>query len=649
MTGIRRAIAVAIIAASSIGAVAGAEPSLLHAVFSDGAVLQRERPVAVWGRARPGETVTLAIASNTVAATADADGRWRAMLPALEAGGPYALTARTGRGRSQTAHNVLVGDVFLCSGQSNIVLQVHRTNDSRSEIAGADNDRIRMLTIGEGASAGPLEDFAAPVKWLPATRDYVRDFSGTCYYFARELQKSVDVPMGLIVAASGGTRIETWMSADGVAAIGGREERIEIAALHASDAPAAARRWGAVWEGWWRAHAAEGDAPWSQSASPDGWKAAPGVGAWDAWGDAELVGHAGMAFLRTSVVLTQAQAAKGATLFLGGVDEIDQTWVNGVSVGGGSGGNRAYRLAPDVLRAGENIVVVNVLNTYKRGGLIGPASAQKIGFDDGGAVALAGPWRYRRVPLDVGAPPRAPWESLAGVAMAFNAMIAPVAPYGLKGVVWYQGEGNTDEYRDYRAALTALMADWRRAFSAHLPFFIVQLHGYGPPPTAAAESGWAQVREAQRAAAAADPDAALIVTTDIGDPYDIHPANKQELGRRLALAARGLLYGETVAASGPVAARAWRQKKSVVISFEGAPTLVAHGGPAPVGFELCGEAAGTCRFVNAEIVGSSVRLDARGGPADRVRFCWMDSPVCTLFDSAGLPAGPFDVAVGGAP
>jgi sialate O-acetylesterase len=230
--------------------------------------------------------------------------------------------------------------------------------------------------------------------------------------------------------------------------------------------------------------------------------------------------------------------------------------------------------------------------------------------------------------------------------MIHNAMIAPLGPYNFRGAVWYQGESNVDQAESYRAELAALMADWRGKFKADLAFLVVQLANHGPPHTEPVESSWARLREAQRLAVAQDAYAGLAVAIDLGDRYDIHPANKQQVGRRLARAARHVIYGEAVSPSGPVPVSAQRFGHDVVVSFEDVEgALVAHSANGPIGFELCGTQAGTCRFVSARLEGSRVHLTADGGAAARVRYCWADAPVCTLYDRSELPAGPFELTV----
>jgi len=636
-------------------AFAAETPPLLHPMFQDHAVVQRGQPVRVWGTAQPGETVKVELAGKRAKARAGDDGRWEAQLPALKAGGPFTLTASAGQQR-QVVQDVLVGDVWLCSGQSNMELQVWRTLDARAEIAGADNDRIRLFTVPQVAEVVPAANFSQPVQWQPVDSDSVRDFSAACYYFARELQKTVDVPMGLVNAAWGGSRIQAWISGEALRKLGGYDAELDVLARYAQDPVAAVGDWGQLWQRWWSSApgVAAGDQPWAEGAPMGTWRDAPAqLGAWERWGVPELAAFDGMVWYRTTVELTAAQAAQDAVLAMGPSDEIDMTWVNGRGVGStyGAGGGREYRLPAGLLHAGTNTIVVNVLDTYRDGGLAGPASAHALHFADGSQAPLDGGWKYRVVPPEAGTPPRAPWQSAAGLSTLYNGMIAPLGNFGLRGALWYQGESNTFEHDRYADLLRALRGDWRNRFGADLPMLLVQLPNYGKPATAPGESDWAAMREAQRQVAAEDPRTGMAVAIDLGERNDIHPSNKQELGRRLARAARHLAYGEKLAPAGPVPVSVSRNGDAVVVTFgDVTGALVAYGADGPIGFEVCGADAGSCRYAGAEIWNNRVTLRAPAAhAATRVRYCWADSPVCTLYDSngdgTGLPAGPFELPI----
>jgi sialate O-acetylesterase len=627
-----------------------ADMPLLHEMFQDHAVLQRDEPIRVWCDAQPGAEVSISLAGKIAKVRADSEGRWQAQLPALKAGGPYTLSARSGA-TTQTADDILIGDVWLCSGQSNMELQVKRTLDSRAEIEGANNDRIRMLKVGQKESVAPLTHFAMPVQWEKTTRQTVPEFSAACYYFARELQKTIDVPMGLINSSWGGARIETWISDGFLRRLGGYDEALDVLAQYATDRAAATASWGEVWARWWRERpgAKPGDEPWRADYVPgNDWRAAPReLGAWETWGVPELTSFNGMLWYRTALKLSAEQAAQDVVLELGTVDEIDMTWVNGRGVGSAYiGEQRVYPLPRGLLKAGENVLVVNALDTYVDGGITGPSSSRLLRFADGSTVPLDGAWQYRIVPASVGSPPLAPWMSASGKTTLNNGMLAPFVGYGLRGALWYQGESNTGDPAAYRELLRTYRDDLRAHFGEDLPLLVVQLANFGMPPTKQGESGWAALREVQRAVAAEDARTGLAVAIDIGDRYDIHPANKQELGRRLARAARKVVFGETIAESGPVVLSAKRRGDAVEVRFgDVSGDLVAYGTDRPIGFELCGAEAGSCRYADAEIRGDTVLLRATVVNPKRVRHAWADSPIVTLFDGAGLPAGPFELSI----
>jgi sialate O-acetylesterase len=595
----------------------------------------------------------------------------------MSAGGPFALKARSDSGAQQTANDILLGDVFLCSGQSNMEMPVERAGDSFNEIQTSANDTIRMLSVAHSATPEPLAQFNHPISWQVAGPQTVGAWSATCFYFARELQKAIHVPIGLVHSSWGGSNIRPWISAQGFHALGGYDLALQTLGLYAQDPAAAQAQFAAQWEAWWRDRTGDrpGDEPWrsggmsgmrpgkaprasSKTAGPTtsnaaDWQAAPkGLGDWRDWGVAGLRDFVGSMWFRTHIKLTAGQAKAANRLDLGAINQVDETWVNGQAVGNtfGYGTDRSYSLAPGLLHSGENLLVLNVLSTYGGGGLRNGGAKRALELAGSESIPLDGPWEYRVVPAALGYPPRAPWEPIEGVTTLYNAMIAPLGAYGLRGALWYQGESNADEAGSYRELLTELMADWRRQFGAQLPFLIVQLPNWGHQQITPGEnSHWAQLREAQREAVANDPHAALAVTIDIGEPGNLHPTNKQDVGKRLARAARRVVYGEGISPSGPTALGATRSGDRVVVEFDGVTGgLVALSHEGPIGFELCGDTPETCRFADAAIDGTRILLSVppAGPEPTHVRYGWADSPVCTLFDRSGLPAGPFNVPIG---
>ena len=637
------------------GAATAPVADLLNPLFQDHAVLERDMPITVWGHAASGERVTVSLdgVNAHAEARADASGRWSVVLPPVGAGGPYVLTAETEAGTRQTASDVLVGDVFLCSGQSNMELQVSRAGDSGNEIETSANNTIRMLTVAHSASPVPRAEFDHPVSWQLAGPRTVGQWSAVCFFFARELQKTAHVPLGLVHSSWGGSNIRPWISAAGFQALGGYDAALQILSVYAKDPSAAQAQFASAWETWWRGQTGDrvGAEPWAV-ASPGAWRdAPPGLGDWRDWGVAELRDFTGLVWFRTHIKLTAAQAKAADRVDLGAINQVDETWLNGRPLGNtfGYGTDRSYAVPPRLLHAGDNVLVMNILSTYGGGGLRNGGSPRVLKLSGGESIALDGPWQYRVVPAAVGYPPRAPWESVGGMTTLYNAMIAPLGAYGLRGVLWYQGESNDKEAATYRGLLAGMMADWRRQFGAALPFLVVQLPNWGHEQVAPGEkSDWAQIREAQRQAVAEDAHAALAVTIDIGEPRNLHPTNKQDVGKRLAQAARHVIYGEAIAPSGPTALGATRRGDRVVVEFGGVTgPLVAYSHESPIGFELCGDTPQTCRFADSSIEGTRVVLAVPGNVAapTHVRYGWADSPVCTLFDSSGLPAGPFNMVI----
>ena len=650
----RSALMIWILAAAT---TARAEPpALLHPMFQDHAVLQRDRPITVWGQATGGEVVSIAFGSASARATADSSGRWSAILPPVAAGGPFVLTAQGNSGARHAVNDVLVGDVYLCSGQSNMELRVQEAGDSYNEIQHSSNDMIRLLNVAHAVSPVPLMAFKAPVAWRIAASETVPDWSAACFFFARELGQSIHVPIGLVQATWGGSNIRPWMSAAGLRAAGGYERPLKILALSAKDENAAQKQFAAQWEEWWRGASGDraGGEPWNVKPAvagrADEWREAPpALGDWRSWGFATLEDFTGSLWYRTTLSLTAAQAASVTALSLGAVNQVDETWINGRAVGNtfGYGTDRQYSIAPGVLHAGDNILVINVASTYGGGGLLNTGARRALQLAGGESIPLAGPWQFRAVPAGIGYPPRAPWESVGGLTTLYNAMIAPLGPFGFRGVLWYQGESDTGEAQSYQALLTGMMTDWRHQLGSDLPFLIVQLPNFGAVPVTPTESGWAAVREAQRLAVAGDAHAGLAVTIDIGEPRNLHPGNKQDVAKRLARAAGHVIYGQGIATSGPAVRAASRRGGRIAVQFTDVERgLLAYSHDTPIGFELCADSADSCRFADGSIDGSRVMLSIPNGLAPtRVRYCWADSPICTLHDFSGLPAGPFETRI----
>ncbi|WP_300974946.1 sialate O-acetylesterase [Sphingomonas sp. LHG3406-1] len=630
--------------ALTLGTAAGAAPTI-DVPYSNDAVIQRDRPVVVTGTARPGERVNLRVGGQAASVVADAGGLWSARFPALPAGGPYRIEVRDAEGASATAENVMVGDVWLCSGQSNMEYPLDRALNGAAEVEAATDPMLRLMTIPQRAIVAPAP-LTPDVRWEVSSPATAASFSAACTFMARDLRsRDRQVPIGLIDASWGATPIRAWMDEAAVRGSGGAAEA-DLLALYRRDRAAGAVRFGEEWGAWWRRRSGDavGREPWRASDSLT-WQPMPAFTFWETWGRPDFERFNGGVWARKRIRLTASQAKNAATLGLGVIDDSDTTFVNGVTVGTTYSWSlpREYRLAPGTLKEGDNELLVFVRDNWAAGGFQGPAERVELRLANGEKVALGSGWEISVAPDRIGEPPLAPWDGQSGVGTLFSGMIAPLGPIGLKGVAWYQGEADVGK-PGYDRRLAALMASWRRHFAnERLPFLIVGLAGWGKPGTSPVESGWAALIDEQRRAVAVDRSAALVSAIDLGEKNDIHPPDKQEVGRRLALAALGLAYRSQDGRVGPVPVRAAREGETIRLRFSKA--LQALSG-APLGIELCGAGAGSCRFAAADIDGTDL-LVRKALPGDvKVRHAWADSPVVNLYDADLLPVPVFELPIG---
>jgi sialate O-acetylesterase len=617
-------------------------------IFGDHMVVQRDRAIRVWGTATPGQRLIVRLQDHQRETASDPDGAWSVELPALPAGGPHRLRLEAADGVALTVEDVLVGDVWLCSGQSNMEYPMANLNEPWREAANPPG-AFRLLTVTHDHATSPLAEFGHEVAWQVADPDSVMPFSAACYLFARELRNTLDVPFGLIDASWGGSAIESWISSNGLAGLGGYDERLDLVRAYGEDPVHATAEFAAVWENWWR-QAGSIPGPWLNETDDSEWAMAPeALGSYRDWDEVETADHLGMVWYRNRFDLTPEQAQGEAVLELGAIDELDISWVNGQAVGTqfGWGTPRRYRLAPGVLKAGSNTVTVNVYNSWGAGGLTGPPESIRLVLADGSIVGLGNGWRYRVVPTERGTPPMAPWESITGLTGLYNAMIAPMRGFGFAGALWYQGESNAGRAHSYEGLLGAMIADWRSELGASIPFLVVQLPNFGALPDEPHESGWALLRDAQQRVAAADPLTGLVVTLDSADRTDLHPPNKRIVAARAVAAARGLLTGSGERVDGILPSGAYREGNRVMVEFDpkGQPLRVV-GAAAPAAFELCGPDTG-CRYANAVLDDGRIRVDASSVPnATEVRYAWADAPLVNLFGAEDLPVGSFRLKIG---
>ncbi|MEM1115577.1 MAG: sialate O-acetylesterase [Bacteroidota bacterium] len=620
----------------------------LSRLLGDGAVVQRNAPIAVWGTATPGIEVEIALGDDRATVRADAAGRWRASLPPRSAGGPFRLGVEAGGERIE-ASDVLVGDVWLASGQSNMEWPVSASDGAAAAVAEAGDRTIRHFEVPRALAAAPADTLPGG-SWEAAGPETVADFSAVAYAFAQALREHHEVPIGIVNATWGGTRIEPWMTP---AALDIGPEAVQeafdaeagvIAAIEARvDAVPGAR-------------APDGDDP-AGWASPDlddsGWASVPVPALWE---DAGLDGLDGVAWYRTTFDLTALEAAAGVVLGLGQIDDDDVTFVNGTEVGRMEGGwnvDRRYPVAASVLRAGPNVLAVRVTDHAGGGGIAGHEAnlyletvawnsrSRRFRVENDYLIpiekrSLAGAWRLRVEAVRV----NRMWSMAQVPTALWNAMVHPVRPAAVAGVIWYQGESNAGteaDARAYRALFPALIEGWREAFEApDLPFLWVQLAAFE------ATGHWPTLRASQSAALRL-ARTAEVVTLDVGDADDIHPRDKATVGRRLALAARQVVYGESLTASGPRYRSHTVRAGRVDVQFDHLGGGLATRDDAPLGgFEVAGT-DGRWHDAEAEIQNDRVVVWSPAVPApEAVRYAWADNPEAATLESAeGLPAAPF--------
>lgn len=622
----------------------------LPSIFSDGMVLQQGAEASVWGRAGPNAEVAVEFLGTRYATQSDGSGRWRVALGAAGPGGPCEMRISSGES-AVSIRDVLVGDVWICSGQSNMQTPMSRLRDRYpEEFDLSPAPRIRQFALPcAWELSGPRSD-PPRAAWAKPGSEGFGDFSGLAWFFARSEQERRRVPVGIVLAANGGAPIESFMSREALSEFPTKlaeADRLADEAVREAEAGSRSRAI-AEWDESVRAGDRGLSGRWqSPDADDSAWREIRMPGRFDE--EAELRGFCGALWLSRTFTVPEGFAAEGCRVWLGTLADSDQAFVNGVEIGG-TGYRyppRKYAVPAGILRQGPNRIVLRVVCNEGDGGATrgkpfciqpGPASRGVAPID------LRGTWKYA---VGVHAPPRAPDLFMQWLPTAmFNGMIAPLLPYAAKGAIWYQGEANTGRPQEYARLLVAMIRDWRRRIGKEdFPFLIVQLPILGAPAPNDEASPWALLREAQ-AAALGLPAVAMAAALDLGEWNDLHPLNKKDLGARLALAAEALLHGERNGSPGPTAAGAERRGGTLSIRFDRCGSgLVAEGGEAFVG--VVGDDGATAR-VRAVIEAPdrlSVDLSGIERPALAL-YAWADNPSDRqLYGGDGLPAQPFRLPI----
>lgn len=608
-------------------------------------ILQRDAKINVWGWASAGEKVSIAFNKKNYTAKTGADGKWKIVLSATKAGGPYNMVI-AGKNKI-TLNNILIGDVWFCSGQSNMVHQMNIHDVTyANDIATANFPEIRQFWIPTLTSMeGPKDDLPSGF-WKAAVGDEVRPFSAVAFFFARKIYEEYHIPIGIINASVGGTPIEAWTSEEGLkdfpalistvqknkdtAYINGFARRTMVA--NANNPRKAPQDKGLTGPKTW----------YDVSYLPKGWKniAVPGY-----WEDQGIKDLNGIVWYRREIEVPATMVGKPARIFLGRIVDADVLYINGKLVGttGYMYPQRRYAVPADVLKVGKNIIVVKVSNNSGKGGFVSDKPYCLFAGSD--TIDLKGYWLYKVGEVFV---PAAGGFGGGGIAAQnqpaalYNAMVAPEINYTIKGFLWYQGEANSGRGAEYAKLQPAQIADWRNKWQqGELPFLYVQLPNFMDANYLPSESQWAELREAQLKSLRV-PNTGMAVAIDLGEWNDIHPDKKKPVGDRLALIADKMVYGKDIVYSGPIFQSATIDGSKIVITFTNTGSgLVTNDGEELREFAIAGADK---KFVWAKATIEADKIivtsDAVAHPM-YVRYAWADNPDVNLYNKEGLPASPF--------
>jgi len=626
-------------------------------IFSDNMVLQQGMSIPVWGWASPGEEIHVDFNGQAVYGVADDDGNWRVVLAPVKAGGPFEMKVE-GRNSFTVLKNVLVGEVWIASGQSNMEWPLSGAIDAEREINNANFDHIRLFTVAKNASiCAPKEPEG---KWSICSPETAGNFSAVAYFFGRELHRKLGVPIGLINSSWGGTTAEAWTSREMLASM----PQFEDFVLRYEKNLVNFERDTTVYKAKLKEDEIKGypadpanvgfEKGWAeQTTNTSDWETIPVPSYWQ---DAGL-DFSGVLWFRRDVEIPAEWTGKELTLNLCPCDKRDTTYFNNVKVGEMGREQpeswatpRTYKIPAGLAKAGRNTLAVRVYSNAFSGGIMGSTADLNLGPDDipdDARIPLAGKWRYKVeanfgkiVPLALQQPlgpgnPNSPF-------ILFTGMIKPLIPFAMRGVIWYQGESNISRSAKYRALFPAMICSWRKAWQqGDFHFLFVQLANYGQRSNEPEESEWAELREAQLKTLQT-PNTGMAVTIDIGDTADVHPKNKQDVGMRLAVNALNIVYGlKNIVPSGPLFSSAAVEGSKIRIRFKHAKDGLVAKGEELVGFAIAGKNRAFV-WAKARIDGETVRVwSNRIKKPMAVRYAWANNPACNLYNKAGLPASPF--------
>lgn len=610
----------------------------LPKIFANDMVLQRDKSIPIWGWADANEKIEIKFNKQIKSTKADKNGKWTIQLEAEKAGGPYELLIK---GKNKIViKNVLVGEVWICSGQSNMAFTVSEAANAEKEINDANNFYIRAFTVSRNVSSLPLDDVKAG-KWEVCNKNTVGNFTAVGYFFAKKIYSELKIPIGLIHTSWGGTGSETWTSRD---AFESSEEFKEMIAempnvnldsiskvFNKSVAKRVEELQGS------KINPAKAEMFKEFAFNDSSW---PELNAPEAWESQDLGEFDGVVWLRKTITLSANEAGKMATIELSKIDDEDITYVNGIEIGRNNNwdARRNYSIPAGILKEGKNTISIRVVDGGGGGGIYDESNDFKITIGDK-IIPLKGKWKYQVEAVKSDISPNS-YPSLL-----FNAMVNPLIPFAFEGVLWYQGETNAWRAQQYKKAFPLLINDWRKKWNqGNFPFYFVQISSFNETNGNSNNgSMWAELREAQTQTLKL-PNTGMCVTTDIGDPNDIHPKNKQDVGKRLAAIALKNVYKQNIVCAGPTFKSMNIQGNKIVISFEN----IGSGLSTPdkygylKGFEIAGEDK-VFYFAKAQIENDKVVIYSEKvqNPV-AIHYGWADdASENNLFNKEGFPANSF--------
>lgn len=624
---------------------------VLPSVFTDNMVLQQKTDITFYGDATKNKQLTVKTGWNgkEYHTEADGQGKWSLKIPTPAAGGPYEITFSDGK--KLQLKNVMIGEVWFCSGQSNMEMPVAgwgKVMNYEQEIAEAAYPAIRLFQVKKNTSLAPLKEVESTLGgWQECSSATVPEFSALAYFYARALWKELNVPIGVIDCTWGGTPAEAWMNHETLRQVMGfREEmdKLERLGFDPNRMEQAYSEERAHWQSLFTEKdkgMENGKLCWTApSLSEEDWQTISLPGYWEGKG---LKDFDGIIWFRRSLEIPAEWAGKPLTLRLGMIDDEDITYFNGVEIARGAGymTPRTYTIPAKLVKAGKAVLAVRVSDFGGEGGIHGKAEELYVEAD-GKRISLAGDWKYRIGLSLKGFPPApvSPIQSSSYPTVLFNAMVKPWTAFPIKGVIWYQGEANVGRSEQYGDLFPALITDWRRQWRSDFPFYFVQLANFMESKKIQPNSEWAALREAQTKALKLD-QVGMAVTIDIGLADDIHPKNKQEVGRRLALLALAGSYGKNVSSSAPVFQNYIIKGDKMELDFGQKQDGFKIKDTTLKGFTIAGPDrvfySAEAMVQNGKIIVSSPKVSVPLA----ARYGWVDNPDCNLYGENGLPVAPF--------